>query len=336
MTLANREMSQMVSLARANGYDATDFDDFETDRKRSKIIIRALRPEFKAELATTFASRRDRTKFDMYVGCSSMTDPMAELSVGEVMEIEHKGGDDERLVVWAAIHGERTAKYKATMPLKDRRISPEYTYKIRQQLTRWARVTLRSVLRGGQRTLNGYVVRSRAIGKRPADGDEDGAVPMGNKHQRASQPDERPQRQSALPAALRRTATAASPAVTTADRPTATAATAQQATSGKRSRQKDGLSTKRRRPVTFGQGIERFLSPLPASTGQPCPPQEHPAPLPPCLHPSLHQNLHNTHSSPELRDQKHPNQSRPLSLRRGTRTPRSRPPRRRRRTRTLV
>jgi len=30
MTLANREMSQMVSLARANGYDATDFDDFET------------------------------------------------------------------------------------------------------------------------------------------------------------------------------------------------------------------------------------------------------------------------------------------------------------------
>ena len=48
MTLANREMSQMVSLARANGYDATDFDDFETDRKRSKIIIRALRPEYKA------------------------------------------------------------------------------------------------------------------------------------------------------------------------------------------------------------------------------------------------------------------------------------------------
>ena len=74
MTLANREMSQMVSLARANGYDATDFDDFETDRKRSKIIIRALRPEYKAELATIFASRRDRTKFDMYVGCSSMAE----------------------------------------------------------------------------------------------------------------------------------------------------------------------------------------------------------------------------------------------------------------------
>ena len=61
-----------------------------------------------------------------YVLYHDKDDPMAELPVGEVMEIEHKGGDDERLVVWAAIHGERTSKYKATMPLKDRRISPEY------------------------------------------------------------------------------------------------------------------------------------------------------------------------------------------------------------------
>ena len=202
------------------------------------------------------------------------------------------------------------------------------TYKIRQQLIRWARVTLRTVLRGGHRTLNGYVTRIRATGKRAADGDEDGAVPTGNKHQRASQPDERPQRQLALPGVPRRTATAASSsAVTAADRPTATAAAAQQAASGKRrlgphatasarsiartrttgsepdlalanppatsqkqqrsndpphSRQQDGPNTKRRRtPVAPGQGTERFLSPLPASTGQPCPPQEHPAPLPP-------------------------------------------------------
>lgn len=95
MTLANREMSQMVSLARANGYDATDFDDFETDRKRSKIIIRALRPEYKAELATIFASRRDRTKFDMYVGCSSMTELGQALSEVDGIVGATKGDEDE-------------------------------------------------------------------------------------------------------------------------------------------------------------------------------------------------------------------------------------------------
>ena len=49
MTLANREMSQMASLARASGYDAADFDDFETDRAADTCgrLSRTSSPELK-------------------------------------------------------------------------------------------------------------------------------------------------------------------------------------------------------------------------------------------------------------------------------------------------
>ena len=48
-------------------------------------------------------------------------------------------------------------------------------HRIRHQLARWTRVSLHTVLRGGQRTLNGYVTRARDATKRPANDDDDGS-----------------------------------------------------------------------------------------------------------------------------------------------------------------
>ena len=64
----------------------------------------------------------------------------------------------------------------------------------RQQLARWTRVSLHAVLRGGQRTLNGYVTRARDTSKRPANDDDDGAVAAASKQRREDAPPERPQR----------------------------------------------------------------------------------------------------------------------------------------------
>ena len=66
-------------------------------------------------------------------------------------------------------------------------------YRVRQQLARWTLVSFSSVLRGGQRTFNSYVTRARDATKRPADGDDDGAVAATSK-QRRDAPPERPQR----------------------------------------------------------------------------------------------------------------------------------------------
>ena len=107
-------------------------------------------------------------------------------------------------------------------------------HRIRHQLTRWTRVSFRTVLRGGQQTLNGYVTRARDVAKRPVHDDDDGAVAETHKQRRANPP-EQPQRQPTLQDALKRAAAAtASSAVASVDGSTATAATAPQPTGAKR------------------------------------------------------------------------------------------------------
>ena len=107
-------------------------------------------------------------------------------------------------------------------------------HRIRHQLTRWTRVSFRTVLRGGQQTLNGYVTRARDVAKRPVHDDDDGAVAETHKQRRANPP-EQPQRQPTLQDALKRAAAAtASSAAASADGSTATAATAPQSTGAKR------------------------------------------------------------------------------------------------------
>ena len=109
-------------------------------------------------------------------------------------------------------------------------------HRIRHQLARWTRVSLHTVIRGGQRTLNGYVTRHRGATKRAANDDDDGAVPAITKQRREDAPPERPQRQPSLQGALKRAAAAAtaSSAAASADGLTATAATAPQTAGAKR------------------------------------------------------------------------------------------------------
>ena len=76
-------------------------------------------------------------------------------------------------------------------------------HRIRHQLARWTRVSFRTVLRGGQQTLNGHVTRARGVAKRPVHDDDDGAVAATHKQRRANPP-EQPQRQPALHDALKR------------------------------------------------------------------------------------------------------------------------------------
>ena len=66
-------------------------------------------------------------------------------------------------------------------------------HRIRHQLARWTHVSLHTVLRGGQRTLNGYVTRARDATKRPANDDADGAVAATSKQRREDTPPERPE-----------------------------------------------------------------------------------------------------------------------------------------------
>ena len=109
-------------------------------------------------------------------------------------------------------------------------------HRIRHQLARWTRVSLHTVIRGGQRTLNGYVTRHRGTAKRAANDDDGGAVSANTKQRREGAPLERPQRQPSLQDALKRAAAAAtaSSAAASADGLTATAATAPQLAGAKR------------------------------------------------------------------------------------------------------
>ena len=109
-------------------------------------------------------------------------------------------------------------------------------HRIRHQLSRWTRVSLHTVIRGGQRTLNGYVTRHRGTAKRAANDDDDGAVSASTKQRREDAPLERPQRQPSLQDALKRAAAAATAtsAAASADGLTATAATAPRTAGAKR------------------------------------------------------------------------------------------------------
>ena len=136
-------------------------------------------------------------------------------------------------------------------------------HRIRHQLARWTRVSLRTVIRGGQRTLNGYVIRARGATKRPANGDDDGSVAANSKQRREDAPLERPQRQPALHDAHKRAAAAAtaSPAAAPADGLTATAATAPQAAGAKRG--SDTQAAALHRPATSARITANSPTPAP-------------------------------------------------------------------------
>ena len=136
-------------------------------------------------------------------------------------------------------------------------------HRIRHQLRRWTRVSLRTVLRGGQRTLNGYVTRARDATKRPANDDDDGSVAATSKQRREDAPPERPQRQPTLHGALKRAAAAAtaSPAAAPAGGLTATAATAPQAAGAKRG--SDTQAAALHRPATSARITASSPTPAP-------------------------------------------------------------------------
>jgi len=77
-------------------------------------------------------------------------------------------------------------------------------HRIRYQLARWTRVSLSTVIRGGQRALNGDVTRARDATKRPMNDDDDGSAAATSKQRREDAPPVRPQRQPALHGALKR------------------------------------------------------------------------------------------------------------------------------------
>ena len=139
-------------------------------------------------------------------------------------------------------------------------------HRIRHQLARWTRVSLHAVIRGGQRTLNGYVTRHRGAAKRVTN-DDDGAVPETVKRRCEDAPHERPQRQPSLQDALKRAAAAATvlSASASADGPTATAATAPQTAGAKRG--SDTQATAPSRPKTSA----RITNVAPADSPTPAP-----------------------------------------------------------------
>ena len=143
-------------------------------------------------------------------------------------------------------------------------------HRIRHQLARWTRVSLHTVIRGGQRTLNGYVTRARDATKRPVNDDDDGSVAATSKQRREDAPPERPQRQPTLHGALKRAAAAAtaSPAAAPADGLTATAATAPQAAGAKRG--SDTQAAAPHRPATSARitGSSPTPAPLAAASAR--------------------------------------------------------------------
>ena len=136
-------------------------------------------------------------------------------------------------------------------------------HRIRYQLARWIRVSLSTVIRGGQRTLNGYVTRARDATKRPMNDDDDGSAAATSKQRREDAPPVRPQRQPTLHGALKRAAAAAtaSPTVAPADGLTATAATAPRASGAKRS--PDTQAAAPHRPATSARITGSSPTPAP-------------------------------------------------------------------------
>ena len=136
-------------------------------------------------------------------------------------------------------------------------------HRIRYQLARWTRVSLSTVIRGGQRTLNGYVTRARDATKRPMNDDGDGSVAATSKQRREDAPPVRPQRQPTLHGALKRAAAAAtaSPTVAPAGGLTATAATAPRASGAKRS--PDTQAAAPHRPATSARITGSSPTPAP-------------------------------------------------------------------------
>ena len=136
-------------------------------------------------------------------------------------------------------------------------------HRIRYQLARRTRVSLSTVIRGGQRTFNGYVTRARDATKRPMNDDDDGSAAATSKQRREDAPPVRPQRQPTLHGALKRAAAAAtaSPTVAPADGLTATAATAPRASGAKRS--PDTQAAAPHRPATSARITGSSPTPAP-------------------------------------------------------------------------
>ena len=153
-------------------------------------------------------------------------------------------------------------------------------HRIRHQLARWTRVSLHTVIRGGQRTLNGYVTRHRGVTKRAANDDDDGAVPAISKQRREDAPPERPQRQPSLQDALKRAAAAAtaSSAAASADGLNTTAATAPQTAGAKRG--SDTQAAAPSRPTTSARITTDSSTPAPLAAPSARQKRRHSGPTP--------------------------------------------------------
>ena len=61
-----------------------------------------------------------------YIIYYDVDDSKGELSLGEVLDFEYKGSDDETLIVWASIVDGATTKYRGDRPFHGQRYAPEY------------------------------------------------------------------------------------------------------------------------------------------------------------------------------------------------------------------
>jgi hypothetical protein len=75
----------------------------------------------------TEAQKWEQLKAHSFLVFNDPDDGADYLSVAEVLEMEHRGSDDETMVVWTMVHRHSlTTSYKHNMPLIQQRLSPEY------------------------------------------------------------------------------------------------------------------------------------------------------------------------------------------------------------------
>ena len=75
----------------------------------------------------TEAQKWEQLKAHSFLVFNDPDDGADYLSVAEVLEVEHRGSDDETMVVWTMVHRHSlTTSYKHNMPLTQQRLSPEY------------------------------------------------------------------------------------------------------------------------------------------------------------------------------------------------------------------
>ena len=69
----------------------------------------------------------EQLKAHTFIVFNDPDDGVDYLSVGEVLEVEHRGSDEETFIVWCLVHRHSLSNsYKHNMPLVQQRLSPEY------------------------------------------------------------------------------------------------------------------------------------------------------------------------------------------------------------------